>query len=113
MAKKELKYFKRFNKLHDDITYCRLERMIRELAERGYEKIPKDALVAVECDDDVVVLSLDKGGYGVFMIKDQIRLPDFRLRLTEKQMQEFNGGEGIRDRFLFYPKEKVNEAKTQ
>ena len=106
MAKKELKYFKRFHKLHDDIAYCRLERMLRELVERGYEKLSDDALTAIECDDGVVVLSLDKDGYGVFMIKDQIRLPDFWLRLTEKQMQEFNGGKGIRDRFLFYHKEK-------
>ena len=101
--RKEIKYFKWLRKLKDDISYRRLERMLRELGARGEVKsLSPDSLVAVECDDAVVILSLEKGGYAVFMVKDQIKLPDFRLNLTAEQMQEFNGGKGIRDRFLWY-----------
>lgn len=86
----------------DEMPNYRLKRMIQEVGERGISELPPDALVAVECDDAVVVLSLESKGYAVFMIKDQIKLPDFKLRLSADQMQEFNRGAGIRSRFLWY-----------
>lgn len=110
MAKKQLKYLKPFRKLQNDITYCRLERMIREMNERDSSPLHTGDLLAVECDDGVVVLSLEEKGFSVFMVKEKINLPDFRLNLTEVEMQEFNGGRGIRSRFMFYHK-KCDEQR--
>lgn len=91
-------------KLKDDIAYCRLERMLREMQESGYETITTDNLYGVVCDDGIVLLNFEDKGWGVCMIKNHITLTDFRLNLTEEQMQKFNGGKGIRERGYPYRK---------
>lgn len=96
--------FRRLKKLKDDIAYCRLERMLREMRERGYENITTDNLYGVVCDDGIILLNFESKGWGVCMVKNYVTLPDFKLNLTEEQMQEFNGGKGIRGRSYQYRK---------
>lgn len=97
--------FKKKKKLKDDIAYCRLERMLREMVERGYQIVSTDNLLGVVCDDGIILLNFESKGWSVCMIKNSIALPDFRLNLTEDQMQEYNGGKGIKERFYLYRKD--------
>lgn len=83
---------------------------MREMNERDSSPLHTGDLLAVECDDGVVVLSLEEKGFSVFMVKEKNLFPDFRLNLTEVEMQEFNGGRGIRSRFMFYHK-KCDEQR--
>lgn len=94
--------FGKSKKITEDLACHRINRMLREMVARGEEQIPKDATVGVLCDDGLVLLDLDKKGFGVCMVKSFFRLPDFRLNLTEDQMIEFNGGKGIRKNYFPY-----------
>lgn len=38
------------------------------------------------------------------MVRNYLTLPDFSLRLTAEQMQEYNGGKGIKARSYKYRK---------
>ena len=96
--------FRKSKKLKDDVAYCRLERMLREMRERGYENITTDNLYGVVCDDGIIILNFEDKGWSVCMVKNYTTLPDFRLNLTEEQMREYNGGKGIKGRFYQYRK---------
>lgn len=103
---------RRLKKLKDDMAYCRLERMLREMADRGYETVTTDNLFGVVCDDGIILLNFESKGWGVCMIKKHILLPDFKLKLTEEQMQEYNGGKGVRERVYPYRKDKEFREAT-
>lgn len=80
----------------------RLRRMILEMVERGEKVFTIPYLVAISCEDGLVLLDLNEKGCKVCMVKHRIRIPDFYLNLTEEQMQAYNGGKGIRGRFTPY-----------
>lgn len=65
------------------------------------KKLPKDGIEAIVCNDGIVLLNLDKEGWAVSMIKDAVKV-DFSLNLTAEEMQEFNGGSGLRERYFPY-----------
>lgn len=65
------------------------------------KKLPKDGVEAIVCNDGIVLLNLDKKGFAVSMIKDAVKV-EFSLNLTAEEMQEFNGGSGLRERYFPY-----------
>lgn len=96
--------FEKRKKLKDDMVYCRLERMLREMAERGYNLNTTDSPVGIVCDDGIILLSFEDKGWRACMVRNYLTLPDFSLRLTAEQMQEYNGGKGIKARSYKYRK---------
>ena len=69
--------FRRLKKLKDDIAYCRLERMLREMRERGYENITTDNLYGVVCDDGIILLNFESKGWGSMYGKKLCYSPRF------------------------------------
>lgn len=67
------------------------------------KKLPKEGIEAIVCNDGLVILNLTSKGFGVSMIKFTVPV-DFNLDLTEEEMQDFNGGIGLRERCFPYRK---------
>ena len=63
--------------------------------------LPDAGVEAVICNDGVVLFDTEKDGAGIMLIKCFRTIP-FSLNLTLEEMQEFNGGEGVRERYFTY-----------
>lgn len=68
--------------------------------------LPVEGLEAVICNDGVVIFDTEKSGAGIFLVK-HFRTVPFSLNLTLEEMQEFNGGAGIRERYFTYKSDEV------
>lgn len=83
-----------------------LDRALGKLAERDKRPMLSEHLQAIVCEDGIILIDMDPKGYGICLLRDYQTL-DFKLGLTEAEMQEFNGGIGLRDRYFPY-KEELN-----
>lgn len=92
-----------------DMEYSRLKRLLDEL---GYKKVelPVVGVKAVVCNDCIVIFDLAEEGYSVTMIPEYSTV-GFDLNLTPKEMEEFNGGSGMRGRYFKFRKEIQEKYK--
>ncbi len=89
-------------KMKNDKPVCRLDRLLSVLKQQHPDKeLTAEGVEAIVCNDGIVLLNLNSKGFGVSMIKLSVPV-DFNLDLTEEEMQDFNGGSGLRERFFPY-----------
>lgn len=89
-------------KMKSDKSMCRLDRLLSVLKQQHPDKeLVAEGVEAIVCNDGLVILNLTSKGFGVSMIKFTVPV-DFNLDLTEEEMQDFNGGAGLRERYFPY-----------
>lgn len=89
-------------KMKSDKSMCRLDRLLSVLRQQHPDKeLAAEGVEAIVCNDGLVILNLTSKGFGVSMIKFTVPV-DFNLDLTEEEMQDFNGGVGLRERYFPY-----------
>ena len=90
--------FRRKSKMESDKQILSLDKLLEELLKKGVD-LPVEGTEAVICNDGVVLFDINHKGAGICMVKNQ-RAIDFNLNLTEEEMQEFNGGKELGERYI-------------
>lgn len=105
-----MNWSKKFKKSKpSDMEYSRLKRLLDELIYKKIE-LPEEGMKAVVCNDCIAIFNLDKEGYSVTLVPAYDTV-SFDLNLTPKEMEEFNGGSGLRGRYFRFRKEIQEKYK--
>lgn len=86
-----------------------LDKALGKLAEQDKRPMLSEHLQAIVCEDGVILIDMDPKGYGICLLKDYQTL-DTSLGLTEAEMQEFNGGRGLKSRYFPYMEDQNGES---
>lgn len=84
-------------KMKSDFSNYRLKRFLYEMDIKGME-LPRHGVKAVICADGVLIFDTCERGWVKISMINEFEQMDFNLNLNVEEMEDFNGGEGVKQR---------------